>query len=78
MHDAHASYTFAATSPLQTPDTNRVADGIRAKDLSEMRQWSEGITINKPIPRDLLPILAKDDAKQLEIIMKNMSLRSDG
>jgi acyl-CoA synthetase (NDP forming) len=46
----------------------------RASDHEEMRQWAKGLKINKPIPADLLPILAKDGAKQMEIVMKNMSL----
>jgi acyl-CoA synthetase (NDP forming) len=46
----------------------------RASDHEEMRQWAKGLKINKPIPADLLPILAKDGAKQTEIVMKNMSL----
>jgi hypothetical protein len=46
----------------------------RASDHEKMRQWAKGLKINKPIPADLLPILAKDGAKQMEIVMKNMSL----
>jgi hypothetical protein len=46
----------------------------RASDHEEMRQWAKRLKINKPIPADLLPILAKDGAKQIEIFMKNMSL----
>jgi hypothetical protein len=48
---------------------------IRASDVNELKQWAEGFKINKPIPIDLLPILAKNDAKQMEIVMKNVSLR---
>lgn len=46
----------------------------RANDHEEMRQWAISLKINKLIPMDLLPILAKDNAKQMEIVMKNMNL----
>jgi hypothetical protein len=39
-----------------------------------MKRWAEELKINKPIPKDLLPILAKDGDKQMEILMKNTSL----
>jgi hypothetical protein len=39
-----------------------------------MKRWAEDLKINKPIPKDLLPILAKDDDKQMEILMKNKNL----
>jgi hypothetical protein len=48
---------------------------ILASDVNEMKQWAEGFKINKPIPIDLLPILVKNGAKQMEIVMKNVSLR---
>jgi hypothetical protein len=39
-----------------------------------MKQWAQELRVNKPIPKDILPLLAKDDAKQMEIVLKNMSL----
>lgn len=39
-----------------------------------MRQWAKDFKINKPIPRDIVPLLAKDEATQLEIMMNNVSL----
>jgi hypothetical protein len=48
----------------------------RANKTSEMRQWAEGYKVNKPIPSDILPLLAKDEAKQMELGMKNMSLEN--
>lgn len=50
------------------------AQSYRAQETSEMRQWAENLKLNKPIPRDLLPLLAKDGAKQLEIVMKHMHI----
>jgi hypothetical protein len=39
-----------------------------------MKRWAEELKINKPLTMDLLPILAKDGDKQMEILMKNTSL----
>jgi hypothetical protein len=49
-------------------------DTVRACETSEMKQWAQELRVNKPIPKDILPLLAKDDAKQMEIVLKNMSL----
>jgi hypothetical protein len=48
-----------------------------ATEVAEMKQWVESIKLNTPIPRDLLPLLAKDDAKQMEIVLRHMSLEHD-
>jgi hypothetical protein len=50
------------------------SDQERVAELKEMKQWAQQLNINNPIPKDLLPILAKDDNKQMEILMKNTSL----
>ncbi|EAT90465.1 hypothetical protein HBI56_049860 [Parastagonospora nodorum] len=50
------------------------AQSYRAQETSEMRRWAETLKLNKPIPRDVLPLLAKDGAKQLEIVMKHMHI----
>jgi hypothetical protein len=49
---------------------------MRASKTNEMRQWAEGYKVNKPIPSDLLLLLAKDEAKQMKLVMKNMSLEN--
>jgi hypothetical protein len=59
-------------TPRDTLDKNQAL--ARASDVDEMKQWAQGFKVNKPIPVDLLPTLAKDNAKQIEIVMKNMSL----
>jgi hypothetical protein len=59
-------------TPRDTLDKNQAL--ARASDVDEMKQWAQGFKVNKPIPVDLLPTLAKDNAKQMEIVMKNMSL----
>jgi len=56
-------------------DTNITRD--RAREVSEMKQWAENLKLGAPIPRDLLPLLAKDDAKQLEIVLRNMRLETE-
>ena len=50
---------------------------VSAERVAELKDISDGpdkLEINKPIPKDLLPILAKDDDKQMGILMKNTSL----
>ncbi|KAF1835859.1 hypothetical protein BDW02DRAFT_481004, partial [Decorospora gaudefroyi] len=47
---------------------------LRAEECKEMKRWAEGFRVNRPIPKDLLPILAKGDDKQMEIFLRNMSL----
>jgi hypothetical protein len=59
-------------TPRDTLDKNQAL--ARASDVDEMKQWAQGFKVNKPIPVDLLPILARDNVKQMEIVMKNMSL----
>ena len=44
------------------------------EELEEMKQWAKETKVNAPIPRDLLPMLAKDPAKQMELAMKHMDL----
>jgi hypothetical protein len=60
----------------EMPDVsaNSQADRERTAELKDMKWWAEELKINKPIPKDLLPILAKDGYKQMEILMKNTSL----
>ena len=46
----------------------------RRRELEEMKQWAKETKVNAPIPWDLLPILAKDPAKQMELAMEHMEL----
>jgi len=72
MHDT-------TTTPNRHSNPESVfAQSYRAQEMSEMRQWAENLKLNKPIPRDLLPLLAKDGAKQLEIVMKHMHIGEEG
>jgi hypothetical protein len=49
----------------------------RQKEIYEMKQWAENLRLNTPLPRDLLPLLSKDGAKQMEILLTNMSLGTE-
>lgn len=44
------------------------------EEIEEMKEWAKGTKINAPIPRDLLPLLTKDPAKQIELAMDHMDL----
>jgi hypothetical protein len=75
MPDTNATQTSAAGTLQSASNVDSSTRGsMRALEHSEMKQWAEGLKIKKPISRDLLPILAKDDDKQMEILMKNTSL----
>jgi hypothetical protein len=65
-------------SKAATPCGRTLVDNARAHETSEMKQWAQELNVNKPIPKDLLPLLAKDDAKQMGIVLKNMSLDRKG
>jgi hypothetical protein len=60
-----------ATTP-QSRDRNR------ATEVSEMKAWAEHTKVDMPIPRDLLPLLARDDVKQIEIVMRHVGLGESG
>jgi hypothetical protein len=64
-----------ASSADTTSSNQTSADELRAEETSEMKKWAEAFKVEKPIPQDLLPILSKNEVKQMEIVMKNMNLR---
>lgn len=69
----------SAHNPKDAASYHRIPiENVRASEMSEMRQWAKELRVNKPIPKDLLPLLAKDNAKQLEIVLNNMSLDVEG
>jgi hypothetical protein len=49
----------------------------RQKEVHEMKQWVDNLILSTPLPRDLLSLLAKDDTKQMEIVLRNMSLGTE-
>jgi hypothetical protein len=69
MSNTNATESTALSAP---------SDQMRAAKLTEMKQWAKSFTINKPVPQDLLPLLTKDDTKQVEIMMRNTSLERGG
>lgn len=46
----------------------------KARTLDKLKQWGKNFKLQTTIPRDILPLLAKGDAKQLELVMKGMDL----
>ncbi|KAH7066786.1 hypothetical protein BKA63DRAFT_127900 [Paraphoma chrysanthemicola] len=71
MPDANTPYTSCKDSAHIDRPLNRATIEI---EVAEMKQWAERVKVNAPMPRDLLPLLAKDDAKQMEFVMRQMSL----
>jgi hypothetical protein len=64
-----------ASARPRLADTDRPLDAATiAQEVSEMRRWAEETKVDMPIPRDLLLLLARDGAKQMEIVLRNMSL----
>jgi hypothetical protein len=69
MHDT------SMNTPRDTLDTDRdIGHQTRQTETMEMKQWAADHKVNKLIPSELVPLLAKDGAKQMEIVMRNMSL----
>jgi hypothetical protein len=61
--------------PAHIADIDRLLTKAKiACEVSEMKTWAENFKLSTPIPQDLVPLLAKDDGKQLEIVMNNVSL----
>lgn len=46
------------------------AQEAKAVKLNDLKKFSQNFKLNSPVPRDLLPILAKDKTKQDEILAK--------
>lgn len=47
---------------------------VMREEIEELKQWGKETKVNAPVPKDLLPILAKDPANQIEIAMEHMEL----
>jgi hypothetical protein len=75
MHDAATdSNGSKQKSGSAAPSGRKIVGNARACETSEIKKWAQELRLDKPLPRGLLPLLAKDDAKQMEIVLKNMSL----
>ncbi|KAF2642097.1 hypothetical protein P280DRAFT_468547 [Massarina eburnea CBS 473.64] len=71
----------SSTSPEIQPSDGTTAPPnsptSRQEETRAMVLWSQRTTILMPIPRDILPLMARSGERQLEIVMRNMSLRTD-
>ncbi|KAF1914585.1 hypothetical protein BDU57DRAFT_578937 [Ampelomyces quisqualis] len=56
------------------PFTSDRARRARANETREMRQWAERLELTTQVPQDILHLMAREDGKQMEIMMKNMGL----
>ncbi|KAF2683580.1 hypothetical protein K458DRAFT_389500 [Lentithecium fluviatile CBS 122367] len=59
--------TMSAQAPPAT------ASKSEAK-FRELKEWGERFKLERPIPKDILPFLAKGEGKQMEIAMKSVRL----
>lgn len=74
--DFAQGYAKGYTQALNERDAMlRAAEAEALKeDFEEMKKWAKETKVNAPIPRDLLAILAKDPAKQMELATRHMGL----
>ncbi|KAH7401217.1 hypothetical protein BKA66DRAFT_405370 [Pyrenochaeta sp. MPI-SDFR-AT-0127] len=79
MTDANTAHVSTLTTSQRQPDSREIECWqARATEMRDLKQWSDSIQIITPIPKDLLPILAKDEVKQMEIVLKTMKLEDLG
>ncbi|KAF2814371.1 uncharacterized protein BDZ99DRAFT_516970 [Mytilinidion resinicola] len=73
-HDIINSFKqFSATEKLRIQERQRsIARESKAVKLNDLKKFSSDFKLNTAIPGDLVPILAKDEAKQKEIVQKSM------
>ncbi|KAH7407019.1 hypothetical protein DE146DRAFT_753552 [Phaeosphaeria sp. MPI-PUGE-AT-0046c] len=78
MQNTETMPTKCNSNHCNPDDMLRAAEAdARRQELEEMKQWAKETKVNAPIPRDLLPILAKDPAKQMELAMEHMELEKE-
>lgn len=51
--------------------TQRVIED-RVAVMDELKAWGAGFTVKMPVPRDLLPLMARGEEKQGEILVRNV------
>ncbi|OCK81729.1 hypothetical protein K432DRAFT_8142 [Lepidopterella palustris CBS 459.81] len=62
---------FSATEKLRVQERQRsMARESKAVKLNDLKKFSQNFKLHTPVPQDLVPILAKDENKQLEIVEK--------
>ena len=63
---------FSATEKLRVNDRQRlIAREHKAVKLNDLKKFSQSFKLHTPVPQDLVPILARDEGKQHEIVEKS-------
>lgn len=62
---------FSAAEKLRMSERQRTLQReSKAVKLNDLKKFSQNFKLNTPVPQDLVPILAKDEAKQAQIVEK--------
>jgi hypothetical protein len=62
---------FSAAEKLRMSERQRtIARESKAVKLNDLKKFSQNFKLNTPVPNDLVPILAKDESKQQQIVEK--------
>lgn len=71
-HDLLDSFKqFSATEKLRVQERQRsMARESKAVKLNDLKKFSQNFKLHTPVPTDLVPILAKDEDKQQQIVEK--------
>lgn len=71
-HDLLDSFKqFSAAEKLRLSERQRsLARESKAVKLNDLKKFSQNFKLNTPVPSDLVPILAKDETKQQQIVEK--------
>lgn len=71
-HDLLDSFKqFSAAEKLRMSERQRsIARESKAVKLNDLKKFSQNFKLNTPVPTDLVPILAKDETKQQQIVEK--------
>lgn len=72
-HDLLDSFKqFSAAEKLRMSERTRTLQReSKAVKLNDLKKFSQNFKLNTPVPQDLVPILAKDEAKQQQIVEKS-------
>ena len=62
---------FASLEKMRVQDSRRIrASQDKAVKVNDLKKFAKNFKLNTPVPKDLVPILAKDKSKQEEIMEK--------
>ncbi|KAF2651361.1 hypothetical protein K491DRAFT_607077 [Lophiostoma macrostomum CBS 122681] len=78
-HDLLDSFKqFSAAEKLRLSERQRsLARESKAVKLNDLKKFSQNFKLNTSVPKDLLPILAKDETKQQQILEKARRVAED-